>query len=224
MKFLNHDLCAAVVLAFGLLGVCHSTSAAVIFSNGTPQFSPVPAQGALFAEAGSSFSEAADNFSLGAGQNVIRDVHWWGVYGTNVVNPPADNFAIRIYDNSAAAPGTLNTTANILSLTRTLQVSTITGLRLYLYDAVISPIALAPSTTYWLGLSNTSGNNWAWVQSANSGGNAYQYSPSTGTFGLRNKELAFNLTNDIVPEPSTTVLLIIGALTLAGGRLVRQRK
>ncbi|MBX9791855.1 MAG: PEP-CTERM sorting domain-containing protein [Pirellulales bacterium] len=200
-----------------------SAPAAVIYNNGAPQLVPVPAQGAPFADANlSSFTEVADNFSLKAGLNVIRDIHWWGVYGSGTKAPPADAFAIKIYNDNGGTPGTLNSVVSISSLNRTATASTITGLTMYQYDAVVTALTLPDSTTFWLGISdNSGGNSWAWVQSANSGGNAWQYSASNGSFGRTTKEVAFNLTNDIVPEPSTIALFISG---LVGLTLMRWRR
>ena len=92
------------------------------------------------------------------------------------------------------------------------------GRQMYSYDAVVSDITLVAGTKYWLGISNTSGgagsSGWAWVQSAITG-SARQYNSSTSAWGnSTNKSLAFNLTNNIVPEPATVVLSAVGALGL----------
>ncbi|MBX7166553.1 MAG: PEP-CTERM sorting domain-containing protein [Pirellulales bacterium] len=229
MSSICHDgfvQCGPALLVLGfLVMVLPAARGAVIFNNGTPQLVPTPAQGALFADANHvSFTEAAENFSLGAGQNVIRDVHWWGIYNTGTV-PAADAFTIQVYNNNAAAPGTVNTTLNLLNLTRTATGTTFSGRMLYLYDAVVADVALTASTTYWLGISNNSGgNDWAWAQSANSGGNAHQYSVANGSFFQSNKSLAFNLTNEIVPEPTSLTLLSTGMALLGWASLARRRR
>lgn len=211
---------ALLIVATGLTS---SATAAVIFNNGSPQLIPVPAQGALFADPGNAnYSGAADDFSLASGQNVIRDIHWWGTYGVT----PSDAFAINIYNDSAGTVGSLNTAVSISSLQRTDTGLTINGREMYLYDAVVSDITLTAGTTYWLGIANTSGgtgsNAWAWVDSANSGGNARQYSISNAAWGNSSgKSLAFNLTNTVVPEPSTFALILLG---LMGVSFVALRK
>ncbi len=205
-----------------LVGVAYSapSSADVIYNNGSPLLAPAIAQGAMFADPGNpGFSEAADDFALPVGMNVIRDIHWWGTYGAT----PSDDFTINIYDNNAGTVGTLNTAVNIVSLNRTNTGLTINGRAMYLYDAVVSDIALTPSTTYWLGISNDTGasgsSGWAWVIAANSG-NSRQYSTTNAAWGnSNNKTLAFNLTNTI-PEPSTYVLAGVGLAALA---IVRRR-
>lgn len=199
------------------------TRAAVIYDNGSPQLVPVPAQGALFADQGNGFfNAAADDFILPVGPGLIGDIHWWGTYG---ITPGADAFVINIYNDNAGTVGSLAAAVSVSSLTRTATTDTINGRTMYSYDAFITPIILTPLTTYWLGISNTSGGTgssaWAWVQSANSGGNARQYSNSNGTWGnSTNKALAFNLT-DTVPEPSTYALLLTGIAALT---LVRSRR
>lgn len=215
----------AVVAMVGLS--CSSATAAIIFNNGNPQTAPIPAQGAPFADAGNtSFTQALDNFTLPAGQNTIRDLHWWGIYGSGIANPPVDQFAINIYNDNAGGPGTLNTAVGLINVVRTKTMQTITGFTMYSYDAIVSPsITLTAGTNYWLGISNGSGgNSWAWVQSANSGGNARQWSSASGVYTATNKGLAFNITDTIVPEPSSVVLLAAGAMLVGGGQWVRRRR
>lgn len=212
MSHRSRTFTLVAVLAFVV--AASSAPAAVIYNNGTPLLVPIPAQGASFADAANaSFSAAADDFSLVAGSNTIRDIHWWGVYGTNIVSPPVDNFTINIYSDNAGAPGALFSGVTINSVVRTLTANTNGGLPMYAYDAVVADLTVPAATTFWLGISNDSGgNSWGWVNSLNSGGNARQYSTVSSLWNASNKGLAFNLTNDIVPEPST--------LVLAGGGLI----
>lgn len=138
----------------------------MVYDNGAPLLAPTIAQGALFADANSPNTAAADNFSLQPNLNVIRDIHWWGVYGTGTKSPPPDSFAITIYNDNAGTVGTVNSVVSISNLVRTATSSTITGLTMYQYDADVAPISLTAGTTYWLGISDNSGSNsWAWVQS-----------------------------------------------------------
>ena len=218
------NLFACAIVATLLVLGAEPTRAAVIYDNGSPQQVPVPAQGALFADQGNGFfNAAADDFILPAGPGLIGDIHWWGTYG---ITPGADAFAINIYNDNEGTVGTLAASVNVSSLTRTNTGLTNAGRTMYSYDAFITPIVLTPFTAYWLGISNTSGGTgssaWAWVQSDNFSGNARQYSNSNGTWGnSTNKALAFNLT-DTVPEPSTYVLLLTGVA--AWGLVARRRR
>ncbi len=207
--------------ALGILVLALLTSridAAVIYDNGGPLLTV--AQGALFADESYIPREAADDFTLPAGFNVIREIHWWGTHQVT----GGDAFTIKIYDDAGGAPGGLVTTVSLLSLSRHATATTILGKTMHAYDAVVADVALTPLTAYWLGISNnsnlTTGGGWKWVISDDTG-NARQYSQETNLWEFRNKSLAFNLTN--VPEPSTYVMAAIGivALLFARRRKVR---
>jgi hypothetical protein len=207
----------AVGVALAIVGSHGSVRAAVIHDNGGPFIGLAAA--ASFADANNaSFTEVADDFTLAAGLNTIRDIHWWGIYNTGIANPPADGFTITIYDDSSGAPGAVNSAVNISSLVRTATADIVTDRTVYKYDAVVSDMTLTAGSTYWLGISNNSGGNaWAWVQSNPFSGNLHQYSVANGSFSLRQDEAAFNLTNDIVPEPSGIVLAGIAFLAAMWG-------
>ena len=214
---------AGLLMGFAILVVgTRSADADVIYDGGSPLLSPAIAQGALFSDTGNfNFSNAADQFSLSAGLTTVRDIHWWGTYGET---PGLDEFSIAIYNDNGGTVGSLASFVSITSLHRESTTTTINGRTMYAYDATVSAVTLAPSTTYWLAIQNTSGftgnNAWAWVISANTG-NARQYSSIDATWGnTTNKSLAFNLTNDI-PEPSSSLLAATG---LAALFFLRRRK
>jgi hypothetical protein len=200
--------------------------AAVIYHNG----SGAAGNGLLAELTGPTVTrEAADDFSLLPGQNTIREVHWWGAYGTS----PAvtDNFTIKVYANLGTPPNnspanSVVATINILQLERTatpLSVVLFGAERpIFEYHAAISPLTLAANTTYWLGFSNNTGLRWA--QSAVQGDlsrNAFVRFGGSGEFnfaGIIFQEIgystSFYLTD--VPEPSSAILLVLGG-TLAWG-------
>lgn len=219
-------LVASAIVALALLGGTESTRGEVIFDNGSPLLAPVPAQGALFADAdNASYTSATDDFALSSGDgNRIYAITWWGVYGSGVANPPTDDFQMKLYNYVTPTVST-NRNVAILNLARTATTDTLNGLTVYRYDARVSNPFSIPyldvqtNVTYWLGISNDSGgNNWAWAQSQNSGGNAYQYSATSGTWGARNKELAFQLLT--IPEPAS---LLLAALAVGGFWAFRRR-
>lgn len=198
-------------------------SAATIFNNGAPFIGL--AANATFADSSgpSGFSEVADDFSLASGASTVRDVHWWGIYDSGVT-PSSDQFTLKIYNDNSNAPGSLVLTLTIDSLSRTATSDVVTGRTVHAYHAAVPGVSLAPSTTYWLGISNNSGGNaWAWVQSNPFSGNLHQFSISNGSFGRRLDEAAFFLTDTIVPEPSTAALALVGGLALLGMAWKRRR-
>lgn len=198
-----------------------SAEAAVIFDNGGPD-----------ANRGWPYSdfafpaEIADDFVLAPGGAVVRDVHWWGRYGSRDVAPAADAFTIRIFADAAGRPGgdPLHTATFLAPVTRTL-VSDPTGIQwttYFSYDAVIAPIALAGDTTYWLSIVNDTAPSipdWLWASTTTDGRAAFRDDPSDSwsTFAPHQ---AFALTDSgtAVPAPATAILLAVAGAALAAAR------
>ena len=204
------------VLCFsiGIAALASAAHAGVIYDNGSP-----PGDNSVsmwFAETGvPGFSiEVADDFILSDGLSTIRDVHWWGNYVNGAVDENAEDiFTLTIYNDAAVAqiPGSVNTVANALTVTRT--PVTIGNFDMYFYSAEIDAIALTPGTRYWLGISNAGGLGWGWV-STETPGNLTQ-SGSPGQWRIDSANAAFYLTDD-VPTPGG--LALVGVLGIVGAR------
>ncbi len=209
----------------------------ITYDNGPPLYTPVSEQGAWIADtAGLNSIEAADEFTLAPGNNRIYNIHWWGVYKSGVIIPPTDDFKIKIYNDNTAikgapapAPNTVNQNVNIISLIRTPTGALVEGLPVYEYNAWVRGFGVNPpyvsilggNFRSWLGISNNSGgNDWAWVQNADSGGTMYLKSASTQEWIATNKNLAFYFS--VVPEPSTWVMVVLSGLGVAS--VVARRK
>jgi hypothetical protein len=196
-----------------------SASAAVIFNNGGPS------DGASYVVSNENSNIAADDFVLAPGEDVIRDIHWWGAYGDNSVF--ADDFTVRVYaDDNGLPAGLVAERASVDPLrSMTDLITTGEDLVIYAYDLILGvPIDLNPETTYWLSIFNSGagqGESWRWVI-------ASVDDPANGAFFVNNEwttqgfELAFNLTND-VPAPATLALMALGLVGVGFQRRARRK-
>jgi len=211
---------SATLLAAG------QANAAVIYDNGGPNQTVIQ-----FADASYFFTEAADEFTLAGGRNVVSDVHWFGGCVVNSegtlttgTNCPTGDFTLHIYgDSGSNSPGALLATYNVGNANQTLTGLTIAargGIPEYSYATTIPDLTLTPGTEYWLGISNSTSTDlvWGWEVTTQGTGDAFQF--GGGIWNARTNELAFTLTG--VPEPGTLAVFAAGALGLV--RLRRRRK
>ncbi len=171
--------------------------------------------------------QVADSFILGTGFTTITDIHWWGCYGT--ITPEDDDFTIRIFENDVDRPGA----TPLIEITPSDVLREPTGLvqgggPSYFYSLYVSPIVLSADTAYWLSIVNDTSIAgaevaWGWLQDSDSG--LLSWRPEDGdSWRVADGSTAFYLTNDeIVPEPSTMVLLALGIAGFAG-RFVRRAR
>ena len=217
------------VLATVLLGLLPLAQTAqgdtVIYDNGVPDLATAWA---------SDFdlpSQMADDFVLQPGANTITDVHWWGLYASNIDPwPLLDTFTLRFYEDAGGGPAVVPFyDVPIGPVVRTNGGREIVGYTLYEYGVQIPELTLNAGTTYYLSIvNNTQGlaDDWFWAQSAGTGADWHRVSDGASWTPL-STELAFNLTGPssnvrgVVPEPASLTLLGIG---IAGLALRRNRK
>jgi hypothetical protein len=211
---MNHIAKAVVAVTLMLWGT--AASAAVIYDNG------ISASNSFVSDVDFP-GFVADDFSLNAGANIITDVHWTGLYAfTNT--PQADTFVIQFFADVAGAPAvTPLVTATILATSRTDTGTNLGSSDLFAYAADIAPVALAPSTTFWLSIFNDTtadtDDNWFWGMQDAAGNSFIRDDPTTAWTPFINGH-EFSLTGPAaVSEPSVVVLLALGGLALlAWGR------
>ena len=196
---------AAAISAASLLA--SGAQAVVIYDGGGPNQND-----ALFAETSFVDAEVAESFTLAAGANTIGDVHWWGVCGQGTC--PTGNFAVNFYNNNSGAPGAQIASYAVGNANQTATGNFVVGgYAEYAYSTNIAALALTPGTTYWMGISNSTGlgvNGWAWETTSNGNGDgSAQFQTGTGWIINPIEDVAFNLTGRVaaVPEPASLALL-----------------
>ena len=221
---------ASLVLLAGLCWGLDNAQAVVIYNNGSST------QAVNFADPATDgyVDEAADDFSLAAGQTTIGEIHWWGMY--NDTPSASDSFTVTVYGNIGTYPknhpnaNAVVANVNILQLDRAATAFTTTTFNgtkpVFSYSPAITPVTLTPNTLYWLGISNASGHAWGWSaaqgnMSLNSHvrfgpGEPFSFAGYDNGFQQVGYSLSFNLTDVIhaVPEPSSGILLALGCLGL----------
>lgn len=195
-------------LAFGFVSL--AAQGGTIFDNGGPD----PTEGWPYSDFAFP-QQMADNFQLVTGSNVIRDIHWWGAYGSGTAGPAEDTFTIRIFQNASDRPSaTVYETAVFSSgLSRELIENPDAPFYTYYeYAVAIAPITLNVDTTYWLSIVNdTEVGNWVWALSAITGGNLAFRQADSESWNSLSWSQAFYLTDDVqVPEPATLALMCLG--------------
>jgi hypothetical protein len=188
-------------------------AAGIIYNNGLPDLEVGP-----WSDLNANIILAND-FVLEPGSETILDIHWWGYYSGNN-SPETDDFAVAIFTDASGWPavapvyavaigdaGRSDTGLNVLGVTGA-------SYDLYQYGVSISPLTLAPGTTYWISIMNNTADdandNWAWAPSAQEG-NAAWTELTEISWSLFQQEGAFVLTNDpVVAEPATMTLLGMG--------------
>jgi len=222
------------VKSFGILTLLASnlalsslSGASVIYDNGPVDLT----YDARWSDETGSISRTADDFVLQADVNVIRDVHWWGVYRPN--SPlPVDNFFVRIYADVNGSPTTVGSPLHEVSVGMVDRNDTgikTSDLDVYVYSTAIPDITLTAGTMYWLSIvNNVASSTWYWSLDEPAGANsvgtsAPEFSPDTTTWFNEDMRLAFTLTDDRGAAPAPTTLVLLG-LGLAGIGYQRRRQ
>jgi hypothetical protein len=148
----------------------------------------------------------------------LNDVHWYGGY----FNPPAQGhirgWTISIYADAALAPGGLLWTEHFANDASESFIGNFGGFPFYAYheDDIGSLFSLRPNTRYWLSLvpDVSFPPQWGWGTGVLGDGIAYQ--TFFGTTSRLSADLAFDISGNPVPEPTSLLLMGSGALGLAG--------
>jgi hypothetical protein len=167
--------------------------------------------------------QSADNFSLAPLASTITDVHWWGAYFFGNTPTAPDAFTIRVFADAGNVPAVSPLAERFVGDVGRTPTGQAIGSDLYEYSAIVDPIVLDPSTTYWLSIVNNTAADrddlWYWAVHASIGDGAVRDDEGvawTGSGQFINPDVAFSLTGPIVPEPSTFVLATCGTLALVG--------
>lgn len=219
------------IFSFAMMLICglNIARADIIYDNGGPT-TGLDANG-LSSDFTQSY-QSFDDFSLKSGSSVITDIHWWGLYYPNL-SPQTDNFTIRIYDNVIISG--YNTPAStfqpISVQTVSKEIYEYSGYEdyrpIYSYSINVDPISLDPDTIYWLSIIDETptlpGYRWFWSTTGIAGQFvSVQYNQAVYMYSEDEDELAFYLTNNAVPEPTSFILLATGLGIL--GLVVRRKK
>jgi hypothetical protein len=163
-----------------------------------------------------SYATAYDNFTLGTA-STIDSVTWVGSYSNPATQVPISAFSISFYADNAGVPDALLQTENISGNANETSLGTDgSGNPAFSYSADVTPFSVAAGTQYWLSIvAYTDGATpaWGWETGIGGDGNAYQV---YGAGGPIPNDLAFSLVGNAVPEPSTLVMLSIGAVSALG--------
>ena len=89
-----------------------------------------------------------------------------------------------------------------------------------------SPFGADTGTTYWVGISNSTGlggGGWAWETASGGNGDGHaQFLSGTG-WTAQGDDLAFNLTSAVAAVPEPASLALLGS-SLLGFAVIRRRK
>jgi hypothetical protein len=207
-------------------------SAGVLFSQGTDPTLTGRWQSET-SNGSNGFNQAFDNFSL-ASDGTINNVSWTGF--TNPDFTPINGFTISIYadnfDNSDS-PGAVGTllASTIISgdAGQTPNATPNVGnFGVFNFSTAITPFQATAGTTYWISIVGDPAKNsgdvfWSFAAPGAGDGSFNTYDGNFVT--AVGTDMAFTLSNSVVPEPSGLMLDGSGLLVLAGfGRRLLAQK
>jgi hypothetical protein len=164
-----------------------------------------------------AISPAYDSFTSAASSQALTGL------GLKLMGPGGGvgTLTVGLYQDLATSPGTLITTLGTIA-----DISIASGVNDYTLSLISNPV-LAPSTRYWIGLTDTTGSeSWAWSLDVSGVGVGFEYlvnNYNPGKVWPNNPNGPYQMeviTN--VPEPSSLALAGLSGLSLMLFR--RQRK
>jgi hypothetical protein len=212
--------------ALALLAPFQAAQAGVIFS----QASVFPDRGLLASQNDSNsspsdnFATAYDNFSFSS-DNLVDGIDWVGAYFNPPTAGPISSFALSIFDDNAGQPGSLLFSETITGNAGETFIGTNNiGRPTYSYSANLTNTFLAQAgETYWLAIVPTIGfpPQWGWYISSQGDGVSYQ--DFLESRFQRDRDVAFSLTGERVPEPSAILGLLSLGLLGIGSQFKQKR-
>jgi hypothetical protein len=150
----------------------------------------------------------ADSFSTGSGSESLTDVKL--LLGNTSYS--TGSFTVSLFSDNNTAPGTLD------AVLGTIQDNTLSN-SFTIVDLAVSGIALSANTRYWIELTSSNSTAlWAWANTSVSdvgtasewyAESGYVYSNDSGPY-----QMQINVSDSVVPLPSTLALLAIGTVGL----------
>lgn len=183
-----------------------------------------PASSGRFSNLGPSNQQIADDFQLPVA-TTLESISWSGRYDAalSLTNPVA--FSLRFFADAGGSPSV--SPLQIYDVTVDAQTTGLTfgTVPWFSYSTSLPALTLNPGT-YWVSVvesdprTPTSGSSqWLWGNSSSSGLTAFRSSDGTAwTPSTAGRNIAFQLSGSVVPEPSSLLLTGVGAVVLLSCR------
>lgn len=170
----------------------------------------------------------ADDFTL-LSTSLLTDFHWWGGY-TNTppgVGVPPDAWTLTIYPDLGSLQSLSGGTDAFFTNLVRMPTGDITpsGNAVFAYTAdFVTPVTLGPGMYYALLVGDGATSQLAgWTATGPSMGSPAWFRASGGAWGRTDRDQAFEITGQAIPEPVTFLLLGTGLSVVAARRRLQKR-
>jgi hypothetical protein len=147
----------------------------------------------------------------------ISDAEWWGgCYNSDSSGTcgSSPNFDIGVFSSTGSAPDALIAFYNVGSANQTATANMINGVppafQEYVYNAYFPAISLTPGTTYFFGITGTTGPDATGFFGVENTSNAPTGALAYQSFGLTLTPIGPEALKLTVPEPSTWAMMLLG--------------